>query len=88
MKNLLKLTLSVFLLAILFVNVVTSKVSKSEQSFMQNLVVLNTANAEGSGEPVSCRCGLMWGTGCKADNHGGTCTSGDDCTLGSKNCSD
>ena len=86
MKNLLKLTLSVFLLAVLFVNVVTSKVSKSEKSFMGNLIALNVANAEGGGDPVNCNCGLIWGIKCRADNYGATCWSGDDCTLGDKNC--
>lgn len=87
MKNLLKITLSVFLLTLLFVNVIISKDNKSEQSFMGNIVALNTANAEGGGDLVNCNCGLMWGTGCMADNYGATCASGDNCSSGSSNCS-
>ena len=27
----------------------------------------------GGGGGVSCCCGMLWGKGCKADNHGSTC---------------
>jgi hypothetical protein len=44
------------------------------------------AFGEGGGDLVNCNCGLIWGTGCKADNYGATCWSGDDCTQGANNC--
>ena len=86
MKNILKITLSIFLLTLLFVNVITSKDNKSEQSFIGNLIMFNSANAEGGGDLVNCNCGLLWGKKCRADNYGATCSSGDDCTKGDKNC--
>lgn len=84
MKNLLKLTLSVFLLTLLFVNIIRSK-NISEQSFIGNHITLNTANAEGGGNDVNCYCPLLWEGGCYADNWGPSCASGD-CSYGYSQC--
>lgn len=88
MKNLLKITLCGLLLTALIVNVKTSRNDKIEKYSMGTLVVLNTANAEGAGYLVKCHCAMIWGSGCRADNYGDTCSSGDDCPSGDKNCSD
>lgn len=85
MKNLLNLTLSVFILTLLFVNFNNSKDNKSEQSFIGNFVALNTANAEGGGPLVNCYCPLLWEGGCYADNWGPSCASGN-CSNGYSQC--
>lgn len=38
------------------------------------------------GSSVSCKCGLIWGTGCKSSNYGGTCAEGPICGGGAVNC--
>ena len=78
MKNLLKLTSFVTLLTILFVNVITSKNDKSNHFSLENLVALNTANAE-DGDELNCNCPLLWGDMCHPDNYGYTCAIGDEC---------
>lgn len=88
MKNLLKKIFPVFLLALLLASVFTSNDNKSNQFTIANIISINNASAEGGGDLVNCNCGLIWGKGCRADNYGATCASGDNCQSGNSNCSD
>lgn len=45
-----------------------------EMIFTESVEAL--ASSEG-GAVVTCRCGAVWGTGCKTSNHGGTCAGGE-----------
>ncbi len=48
----------------------------------------NGSTGGGSGgSSVSCSCGFAWGKGCKADNHGSTCATVEECWKYDKNCS-
>lgn len=46
------------------------------------------AKATDPNDPVICRCGLIWGKGCKADNYGSRCNGYGDafCTAYDSNC--
>lgn len=35
---------------------------------------------------ADCRCGLIWGDGCSAANHGNVCWTGTYCSDGASNC--
>lgn len=62
---------------------------QNEELFITTLIEDIEAIAQGeSGSGVSCSCGFMWGSGCKADNHGSTCASGTQrCWEYDRNCS-
>lgn len=36
-------------------------------------IVAQTVVVPDQPDPVVCNCGLIWGTGCKADNYGARC---------------
>ena len=43
--------------------------------------------AHATGGSITCKCGLMWGTGCKSSNQGGTCAETSTfCSVGQSNC--
>lgn len=42
-------------------------------SYFLSVQQAQAENGAGGGNGVNCRCGLIWGTGCRANNHGCQC---------------
>lgn len=65
-----------------------SNQSKAQIDEIELSNVESTAQGEGEDGGVTCNCGFLWGSGCKADNYGARCNpnGSSNCWDYSKNC--
>lgn len=81
---------AVLLLAVFSLNAIHAfnDYGVKENKLNYEVIAQSSTTGGGSTGGVHCRCGAVYGKGCKADNHGSTCTTvTEKCWTYDSNCS-
>jgi hypothetical protein len=85
-----KSILSIALVAAIAVAGAWNFAQNQEEVTLSDLALEKVEALAKEADGVECSCGALWGTGCKADNHGARCNPADasKCWEYAGNCSD